>query len=164
MCLRFVFLLITRIATWLRLSRRDDAWNTAEILILRHQLAILRRHRACRPSLNWAGPSPARGPVRRDTESAPSGTAVAGHPGYDHALAPRHRPAPLGGVVGARQVRPPGDPLEYQGPGPPNSPGEPEWGYRRIHGEPLCGWESSRRDWAGPKVALGLRPSRRPAG
>jgi hypothetical protein len=39
MCLRFVFLLITRIATWLRLSRRDEAWNTAEILIPRHQLA-----------------------------------------------------------------------------------------------------------------------------
>jgi hypothetical protein len=38
-------------------------------------------------------------------------------------------------VVGARQVRPPGDPLEYQGPSPPGSPGEPEWGYRRIHGE-----------------------------
>jgi putative transposase len=54
MCLRCVFLLITRIATWLRLSRRDEAWNTAEILILRHQLAILQRHRARRPNLNWA--------------------------------------------------------------------------------------------------------------
>ena len=39
MCLRFVFLLITRVAAWLRLSRREDAWKTAEILILRHQLA-----------------------------------------------------------------------------------------------------------------------------
>jgi hypothetical protein len=28
--------------------------NAAEILILRHQLAILQRHRARRPSLNWA--------------------------------------------------------------------------------------------------------------
>jgi hypothetical protein len=43
MCLRFVFLLITRLAAWLRLSRREAAWQTAEILILRHQLAVLQR-------------------------------------------------------------------------------------------------------------------------
>jgi putative transposase len=43
MCLRFVFLLITRLAEWLRLSRREEAWKTAGILILRHQLAILQR-------------------------------------------------------------------------------------------------------------------------
>jgi len=36
MCLRFVFLLITRVITWLRLSRREEAWKTAEILLLRH--------------------------------------------------------------------------------------------------------------------------------
>jgi putative transposase len=42
MCLRFVFLLITRVAAWLRLYRREEAWKTAEILILRHQLAVLR--------------------------------------------------------------------------------------------------------------------------
>jgi hypothetical protein len=36
MCLRFVFLLITRVAAWLRLSRREETWKTAEILILRH--------------------------------------------------------------------------------------------------------------------------------
>ena len=38
MCLRFVFLLITRVAAWLRLSRREEAWQIAEILILRHQI------------------------------------------------------------------------------------------------------------------------------
>jgi hypothetical protein len=36
--LRFVFLLIMRLAAWLRLSRREETWKTAEILILRHQL------------------------------------------------------------------------------------------------------------------------------
>jgi hypothetical protein len=36
MCLRFAFLLITRLAAWLRLSRREEMWKTAEILILRH--------------------------------------------------------------------------------------------------------------------------------
>ena len=54
MCLRFVFLLITQVFRWLRLSRRDDAWKTAEILILRHQVAILQRHQARRPELTWA--------------------------------------------------------------------------------------------------------------
>ena len=54
MCLRFVFLLITRLAAWLRLSRRKETWKTAEILILRHQLAVLQRHQPRRPKLNWA--------------------------------------------------------------------------------------------------------------
>jgi putative transposase len=54
MCLRFAFLLITRVAAWLRLSQREETWNTAEILILRHQLAILQRRQPRRPKLNWA--------------------------------------------------------------------------------------------------------------
>src|SRR6266581_8845389 len=54
MCLRFVFLLITRVAAWLRLSRREEAWKTAEILILRHQLAVLQRRQPGRPKLSWA--------------------------------------------------------------------------------------------------------------
>jgi putative transposase len=54
MCLRFVFLLITRVASWLRLSRREQAWQTAEILILRHQLAVVQRRQPRRPNVNWA--------------------------------------------------------------------------------------------------------------
>src|ERR1019366_1501498 len=51
MCLRFPFLLITRVTAWLRLSRREDAWKIAEILILRHQLLVLLRQSAARPKL-----------------------------------------------------------------------------------------------------------------
>jgi putative transposase len=55
MCLRFIFLLITRVGSWLRLSRHEEAWLTAEILILRHQLAVLdRRQQLRRPNVNWA--------------------------------------------------------------------------------------------------------------
>jgi putative transposase len=54
LCLRLVFLLITRLAAWLRLSRREEMWKTAEILILRHQLAVLQRRQPRRPKLNWA--------------------------------------------------------------------------------------------------------------
>src|SRR6266581_8519673 len=54
MCLRFVFLLITRVAAWLRLSQREEVWKTAEILLLRHQLAVLQRRHPRRLKLNWA--------------------------------------------------------------------------------------------------------------
>src|ERR1017187_2742803 len=54
MCLRFLFLLTTRLAAWLGLSRREEAWKTAEILILRHQLAGLQRRQPRRRKLTWA--------------------------------------------------------------------------------------------------------------
>ena len=54
MCLRFVFLLIIQLAASLRLSRRDETWKTAEILILRYQLAVLQRRQSRRPNLSWA--------------------------------------------------------------------------------------------------------------
>ena len=54
MCLRFVFLLITRVAAGLRLSRREEMRKTAEILILRHQLSVLQRRQPRRPKLDWA--------------------------------------------------------------------------------------------------------------
>jgi putative transposase len=53
MCLRFVFLLTTQVAAWLRLSRREEARKTAEILALRHQVTVLQRRSRC-PRLNWA--------------------------------------------------------------------------------------------------------------
>ena len=73
MCLRFVFLLTTRIAVWLCLSRREERWKTAEILILRHQLAILQRRQPRRPKLNWADRALLATLLQRDTENAPPG-------------------------------------------------------------------------------------------
>jgi putative transposase len=48
------FLLIMRASSWLQLSRREEAWKTAEILILRHQPAVLQRQQPRRPNLDWA--------------------------------------------------------------------------------------------------------------
>jgi len=36
------------------LSRREEAWKTAEILILRHQLAVLQRRQPRRTAVDWA--------------------------------------------------------------------------------------------------------------
>ncbi len=58
MCLRFIFLLTMRLAAWLRLSRREETWKTAEILILRHQLAVLQRRQPRRPILSWVDRAP----------------------------------------------------------------------------------------------------------
>ena len=49
MCLRFVFLLVVRLPTWLRLSRRSAAWKDAEILLPRHQITLLERRSPARP-------------------------------------------------------------------------------------------------------------------
>ena len=54
MCLRLVHLIITRVFSWLRLSRRDEAWKSAEILLLRHQLTVLQRQTPARPKMTWA--------------------------------------------------------------------------------------------------------------
>jgi hypothetical protein len=55
MGLRFVFLLTTRAASWLRLSRREEAWKAAEILVLGHQLAVLRRPATTPPETDLGG-------------------------------------------------------------------------------------------------------------
>jgi hypothetical protein len=53
---RFEFLLIMRVAAGLRLSRREEMWKTAEILILRHQLSVLQRRDHLLPFWGRAGP------------------------------------------------------------------------------------------------------------
>src|ERR1017187_9179125 len=98
MCLRLVFLLITRLAAGLRLARRAETWKTAEILLLRHQLAVLQRRQPRPPKMNRAG----------------------------RALPPallRVVPQTRGPSRNIRALV-----LRLAGE-------NPEWGYRRIHGE-----------------------------
>ena len=159
MWLRFVFLLIMRVAAWLRLSRREETWKTAEILILRHQLAILQRRQPRRPNLTWAD--------RALLAALLSVIPTARRPGLRLLVTPdtilrwhrnivrrrwaaRSTHAKTGRPATRRNIKALALRLARQNPG---------WGYRRIHGE-LAGlgvrvsaatvWEILKKAGIGP--------------
>ena len=53
MSLRFAYFAVLRVFGWLALLARSDRAKDAEILILRHQVAVLQRHVQA-PRLSWA--------------------------------------------------------------------------------------------------------------
>jgi putative transposase len=53
MSLRLAYLAVLRVFGWLALLARSDRAKDAEILLLRHQVAVLQRQ-AGRPKLSWA--------------------------------------------------------------------------------------------------------------
>ena len=135
MCLRFVFLLITRVAAWLRLSRREQAWQTAEILILRHQFAVLQRRQPRRPNLNRADRAllaPLLGVIPKARRH---GLRLLGTPEtilrwhrdiVRHRWAARSMRGKTGRPATRRNIRALVLRMAREIPG---------WGYRRIHGE-----------------------------
>jgi putative transposase len=50
---RLAYLMLARMLNWLALLTRADAAKDVEILVLRHEVAVLRRHNP-RPKLSWA--------------------------------------------------------------------------------------------------------------
>jgi hypothetical protein len=46
--------MINRLLAWLRLSRRDSSWKSADILLLAHQLTVLQRQVGAQPKTSWA--------------------------------------------------------------------------------------------------------------
>src|ERR671912_1752190 len=52
MALRLAYLALTHMLSWLMLLARSDAAKDVEILVLRHEVAVLRRHTP-RPRLSW---------------------------------------------------------------------------------------------------------------
>ena len=53
MLFRLVYLLMVRLFDWLALLARSDVSKNVEILVLRHEVAVLRRQVA-RPKPDWA--------------------------------------------------------------------------------------------------------------
>ena len=53
MLFRLAYLLMIRVFDWLALLTRSDISKDVEILVLRHEIAVLRRHVA-RPKPDWA--------------------------------------------------------------------------------------------------------------
>ena len=52
MAFRLAYLMLARVLSWLALLARSDAAKDVEILVLRHEVAVLRRHNP-RPRLTW---------------------------------------------------------------------------------------------------------------
>lgn len=50
---RLLYLIFRQVMAWLGLLARSSRSKNAEILVLRHELAVLRRQ-VCRPRLSWA--------------------------------------------------------------------------------------------------------------
>jgi hypothetical protein len=104
--LKLVFLIVTRAVSVLGLSRREAWWKDAEILILRHQLAVARRERPrvhsrlTWPDRVWLALLAGTLPVERL-----AGFAADRDSSHDFALAPRHCPPPLGAAVAPQPLR-----------------------------------------------------------
>src|SRR6266508_607579 len=120
-----------KVLEWLALLARSSATKNAELLMLRHEVAVLRR-RVARPPVNWADRAVLAGLAR--LLPRPRWRGLLGQPAT---LLRWHRD-----LVGRRWTSPsrrgrPGVPAELRDLVLRLARENPTWGYRRIQGE-LC--------------------------
>ena len=130
MALRLIYQMFSKLLGWIVLRTRSDATKDIEILVLRHQLAVLQR-RTPRPRMSWTDRAliaaltrllPAR---RRLGLLATPATILRWH----RQLIARHWP-----TQPARPGRP-AIPAGLRALIVRLATENPTWGYRRIHGE-----------------------------
>jgi putative transposase len=63
MALRLVYLMFSQLMQWAVLVARDSAAKDVELLVLRHELAVLRRQ-VSRPQVDWTDRAVLAGPSR----------------------------------------------------------------------------------------------------
>jgi putative transposase len=131
MALRLLYLLFCQVLRWLALLARNSAAKDAELLMLRHEVAVLRRQVA-RPRIDWADRAVLAGLARLLPRPAWRGMLV-----QPATLQRWHRdlvrrrwtyPHRRGRPALAAELRELALRLARE---------NPTWGYRRIHGE-LC--------------------------
>jgi putative transposase len=129
MALRLLYLIMIRVFGWLLLLGRGEASKNAEIMVLRHEVTVLRRQVA-RPKAGLGRPGrPGRArPAAADGAARPP----ARHTGHAAGLAP---PPDHPQVDVLQPARPPENQPQIRDLVLRLAQENPAWGYRRVHGE-----------------------------